>query len=163
VSASTRGCFAQGRSRVYGSVENALHLEYAWQGILLFQTRAWSDRSVQQAAAAYSACMAGHGFRVNFPQDAVRLAQERFGSRPVMSAASRAEITQALADARCQRDTQLVDIYETTLVQRAAGWINARRAELVRLAALQQESLLRAYRIVTGGPPRPIALLRDDR
>lgn len=148
-SASTLGCSAMGRRRVYGSVLNSLRVTYLAQGIFRFQTPSWRDADVQSSVSAYASCMRAEGYNVRYPLDAVELARDRFGTRPSMAPPSWAEVAQAVADGLCQERSQIVEKYEAALVKLASTWISESRDALITTAEIHRESIRRAQIILT--------------
>lgn len=150
-----RGCYARSYRWLFGSVETSLEVTYAAQGLYAFQHDAWREPIVRSVAKAYADCMNESGLQVNFPQDAVELAQLRFGDREPFDRPSRREIDQASVDASCQTRSQVLTQYETALLQHSSKWFSANLHELERAFAAQELALRRARDLVRGDAPGP--------
>lgn len=149
VSASTRGCIAEGRGAVYGSVRSFLKLQYQWQGILGFSEDASRDPVVEEALDTYSSCMKEAGYDVEEPDAALKLAREQFGgTRPVNGPVSDAERAMAVADATCQVRSGIAKAYDNALIRAASAWLNEHEGEIIVLADIQNAALARAARIL---------------
>jgi hypothetical protein len=150
--AARRGCVAEGRKRVYGSVRGFLLLWYGPQvarnAVEKYFTPAIRTPEVEDAASSYSRCMSAAGFETPTPRAAWRLARQRFGHGSTRVTSKERQM--ATADARCQKSSM---IYET--ISRAmalagrkvlAGY--ADRFETMR--ALMRSSISRAASILHG-------------
>lgn len=147
-SAAATGCFADGSALVFGSVRRLLEIEYLPQGILRYQGNAWREKSLTANLEQYRECMARQGVHVNFPQDTLGVAQERFGQRSRDDAGSREEIQLAMEDARCQSTSHVVSAYERSLVRVAIEWLVANRDALLAADAAKSQAMDRARGIV---------------
>jgi len=149
VAASSRGCVAQARKEVYGSVLNYLRLFYFPQQVNQFGEQAESDPAVRRALERYASCMRGAGYDVGSPADATRLAQERFGStRAPGSPPTDAERAMGVADARCQAASSVHRALDAALISAASAWLNQHEGEILALADIRRRAMVRAKRIL---------------
>ena len=146
VTAPTGGCVATARTEVYGSVQAWLATTALPQDLNAEAATVYADPRTARAQDAYRSCMAGHGWPVEFPQDAVALAQRSVvpgepGPGPV-------ERELARTDAGCRTQSELLPVYLDVLADLGAEWI-ARNAEAVRDAgAVVVDSTVRARAIL---------------
>jgi hypothetical protein len=147
-SAARRGCVAEGRRRVYGSVRNFLETWYGPQVVFerlapLYE-QAVDTPEVGQAVSSYSACMLSSGYPASDPGTAWETARTLFGH----DAVSRRQRAMAIADARCQ---EISNVYET--ISHSFAWqgrkvLSRQAATLERWMQIQRLAFLRAFAIV---------------
>lgn len=151
VAASSRGCVAQGRRSVYGSVRGFLRHFYFPQQIRRAASSALRDPRVREALAGYARCMTAAGHEAATPNDAEATAQRRFAGTRVHGRPAPDEIALAVADATCQEDSRFFEILDEQILTEAAEWLIAEDRSLVALEELQEDSVDRAEEIV-GAP-----------
>jgi hypothetical protein len=103
---SPLGCLRAANTLVFGNLNG--NLELGLVGNMLFEARDWadSDQQVLRVQRAWSACMAQH--RLSF-KSTVDLEADRVWPNPP----TRAEITTAVADVRCNHQVNLTNTYLT--------------------------------------------------
>lgn len=147
--ASTRGCVAQARTAVYGSVDAALLAALLPQDTNEQAADVDLDPRATAVTEAYRRCMSGRGLVVRLPQDAAASVRDGSGAAP--REPTPAEVTVAVADAACRDAADLMDTYVDVLADAAAPWIAA-NAPLVR----------EAEDVLTRAVPRAEAILAAD-
>lgn len=135
--APERGCVADARRAVHGSVRNWLTLAYLPQE--LNATAADLHEHLAETDARYRSCMHDRGQRVEFPQDPITLAER-------LPKAERAVL--ADADRACQRQTQVVERYLDALGGESRQWAQANADVLTAAANTTRESLARARAVL---------------
>lgn len=119
--APRRGCLAQRRRSVYGSVRNFLLLWYGPQVIRLRLLDelgpALREPEVQRAAEAYAACMREAGYRTRSPRASWLHARQEYGTD---RGVTRDERRMAVWDARCQRRSAIYETISASLID--LGW-----------------------------------------
>lgn len=134
--ASTEGCVAEARKRIYGSISNFLRLTYLPGEIVSLGAEVVNSPAAGEAMAAYATCMQEAGFDVDNLNQTRELAAERFGSRLVSAPPSQDEFSMAMTDAKCQVSTGLRDRLNEESLRRASAYIAEHEDELLALQEL---------------------------
>lgn len=150
VSASRRGCVAEGRRAVYGSVRNFLRVWYEPQVIYRrlqrFYDNAIHGADVYSAVVAYAECMRAAGFDISDPGEAWQTAYSLFARRG--SEHSKREKTMAIADAKCQRSSAVYEAMSGSLARSGRRLLNRHVLRLDGLLEIQHRALVRALGVV---------------
>lgn len=137
-SAFSRGCIAEGRIAVFGSVLNFLRLFYYPQQVTQFGDDALRDSGTIAAMSRYSDCMRAAGVDVKSPSKAIRLAERMFGSAAAGASPSDAERVMAVTDATCQSTSRVYETLEESVLRAASTWLNDHEDEILALAEIQK-------------------------
>lgn len=148
--ASGKGCLAEGRAKVYGSIENFLWLSYLPSEVVGIGSDVVNSRPAREAFGRYGDCMQDAGYDVNNLNDAQDLARERFGQRAQTAAPTPEEVAMAVTDAGCQASSGLIDTLNEETVANAADYLIENENEMLGLRAIQEDSLRRAAEILRG-------------
>jgi hypothetical protein len=149
VMASTKGCVARARRRLYGSVLNFLKVFYVPQEIWRFNDRMVASSVVQEALRIYATCMRREGYRANSPQRALTSAIQRFGhTRMWGDQISKQERALAVQDAKCQIDSHIYPVMHNALFSAAAEWLRRNQTLILTLASIQGLALMRARSVL---------------
>jgi nitroreductase len=148
-SAARRGCVAEGRRRVYGSVRSFLLTWYGPQVILgrlrPFYERALRAPEVGLAISAYSACMHSAGYPASDPGTAWRTARRLFG---LDQGVTRRERAMAAADSGCQQVSSVYETISHAFAESGRQVLSRKVATLQRWIQIQRRALLWASVIV---------------
>lgn len=134
VGASTRGCVAEARRRLYGSVRNYLMVEYLAQGVRQFGSRALDDPAVRRSLETYETCMRGRGYAAANPGQARRIATRR-------SEGAAAEVQMAISDARCQEEAGVYAALDAAVWRAAAPWLETTKAAFTSTAEVRSRAM----------------------
>ena len=147
--ASTEGCWAKARRRLYGSVMNWLELAYIPEVIYRETGRIRHDPQVENARVAYSKCMRRSGELVERPTEALHLARARFGrTRLRGDAPTRPERVMATSDADCQVSAGYQRALAGAVFRAARTWIRGHERDLLRLVDIQRMAVGRAQTVL---------------
>jgi hypothetical protein len=111
VVASSAGCEAQSRERLYGSLASWAEVNYLPQRLSLkLAAKARTDPTFTAALKRWQDCMSARGYRYTSPDDAVQQLTAGYRTSGVTPAARQHEIAVAVADAGCEQRLHLPDI-----------------------------------------------------
>lgn len=139
VQAPERGCVADARRAVYGSVRAWLTLVYVPQELNATAAELYHRGPVAEAITRYRACMNELGQPIEYPQDSMGLAER-------LPKQDRSRL--AAADQACQERTQVVEHYLDALVSESGEWAEANADVLVDAAATTRDSVQRARAVL---------------
>lgn len=149
-SAPRRGCVASGRAAVYGSVRSYLRAWYWPQvlraGLLEYLPLAVASAEVRAAQARYSRCMTSAGYAVRDPRHAHEIARSRFSDEERKPSA--AEVRMAVADARCQRRSEIYETVQSALLAEGDGFLLQHDADLRAMLQTRRRVTVRAVLIL---------------
>lgn len=150
VSAAARGCVAEAREAVYGSVVDALRLQEFANEIRALHVAYWRDPVVKTATGAYLGCLAALGYRFTDPDAFLNHAQALFGaseSRPV----TRAERRMAVAEARCSASSGVYDAIDRVVWAGVSRWVAVNVERVLYLEKVRRLAIQRARALLSSG------------
>ncbi|MBK8468987.1 MAG: hypothetical protein WAR57_09700 [Candidatus Phosphoribacter sp.] len=148
--ASTEGCVALARIRIYGSISNFLRLTYLPGEIVSIGPEVVNSPAANDAFRGYADCMKKAGLDVDNLNQARQLATERFGSRQAMAPPTAEEVSMAVTDANCQVSSGLRDRLNDETLRRASAYIAAHEEELLALQELLTTARINAKAALGG-------------
>jgi hypothetical protein len=145
----TQGCWSRARRRLYGSVHAWLELAYRPQRLMRVVGSVSSDQRVQNAREHYAICMSDTGFESDHPNETLKWARARFGSRRLRGEPpGRGEYRLAATDAACQQQARYQDAVSKAVVDASEDWVTANASTVSRLAQKQRTALREANEIL---------------
>ena len=144
------GCIADSGRWLYGSPEQANRGYYLPQDLrLMFSPKIRAEPAYRAAAARWSACMQGRGYRYTGPGEA-RTELSRQYDRGPADVVQRAEVAVALADAQCVTAAGLTTATDRLTRQHTAVLAADARRQLNAAAADRAAALGRARALLAG-------------
>ncbi|MGV8885516.1 MAG: hypothetical protein ACOH1T_08005 [Microbacteriaceae bacterium] len=154
VSRASQGCIAEADRAVYGSVKASMEIQEFPNEVftVVQQQNILSEETITELMTDYASCMKSSGYEVESLGATKTLAQKRFGeSRPESEPPGPDEAALAVADYRCQVDSEIAAKSEELFYEHSASWVVNNEARILQFYESQRESLDRANEIIQGG------------
>lgn len=145
VTASSAGCQARSRERLYGDLASWAEVNYLPQRLnLKLAKEVATDPTFVAAMKRWQGCMSAQGYDYTSPDDAVQRLRAGYQTAGVTPAGRRHEIAVAVADAGCQQRLRIPDTALDVKKRHARALPLADREELVAVAKLWLAAVSRA-------------------
>lgn len=128
-------CEARAATQVFGSVETHWRIAHFGEVLRSHIKDVRGSEAVQDLVAAYSRCMADHGWNVANPKEMQVLARRRYlAARAPNDPPSAEEVAAATTDARCAQQNNLVARASEIVLDDSIAYLADNRSEVTRLA-----------------------------
>jgi hypothetical protein len=151
VTTAAGGCIGESLTAVYGSPINYLKLSNLPNEVLAAGP-SLESLDMQPVWEKYGPCMSEHGYGElkNLGDTFAYVEAKYVETRDFGSAPSAEEVSLAVADATCQRESEVREFLIESFMEQAAPWMKANQALILEMSELRGNALKNAKAIVEG-------------